>query len=201
MGIKWLLSFQMTGWFTGGIYVVLILLSVASWALIFQKLSLLRRIRRAEVLFKATRPEDLESVKDRLAASSLYLVYREKEQFRAQGAKDRESLEEAIRVSLNEHFQDVGSGMSVLATITSVAPFLGLLGTVWGIMLIFSKLHGQVAGVSEMVAPGVAQALLTTIGGLLVAIPALFFYNYFSMILRHLSNEAENYASRLIYLK
>ncbi|HNQ36121.1 MAG TPA: MotA/TolQ/ExbB proton channel family protein [bacterium] len=199
--MKWLLSFQMTGWFTGGIYVVLILLSVASWALIFQKLSLLRRIRRAEALFKATRPEDLESIQGRLAASSLYLVYREKEQFRAQGKKDRECLEEAIRVSLNEHFQDVGSGMSVLATITSVAPFLGLLGTVWGIMLIFSKLHGQVAGVSEMVAPGVAQALLTTIGGLLVAIPALFFYNYFSMILKHLSNEAENYASRLIYLK
>ena len=158
-------------------------------------------IRRAEALFKATRPEDLESIQGRLAASSLYLVYREKEQFRAQGKKDRECLEEAIRVSLNEHFQDVGSGMSVLATITSVAPFLGLLGTVWGIMLIFSKLHGQVAGVSEMVAPGVAQALLTTIGGLLVAIPALFFYNYFSMILKHLSNEAENYASRLIYLK
>jgi biopolymer transport protein ExbB/TolQ len=68
-------------------------------------------------------------------------------------------------------------------------------------MVIFSRMHAQVAGVSEMVAPGVAQALITTIGGLIVAIPALFFYNYFTMILRNLANEAENYASRIIYLK
>ena len=57
------------------------------------------------------------------------------------------------------------------------------------------------AATSHPKAPGVAQALITTIGGLIVAIPALFFYNYFTMILRSLSNEAENYASRLIYLK
>ncbi len=202
MDIKWLLSFQMTGWFSGGIYILLVILSIISWAIIFRKLGTFRRVRRADFLFRTTSEDDLEEIGEpSLEPSSLYLIYRKVQEFRKADEHDPDKLEEMVRILLSEYFHNLISGLPILATITSVAPFLGLLGTVWGIMLIFSKLHGQVAGVSEMVAPGVAQALITTIGGLLVAIPALFFYNYFSMVLRSLTNEAENYASRIIYLK
>lgn len=83
-------------------------------------------------------------------------------------------------------------GLPLLATITALSPFLGLLGTVWGILLIFSRLHWNVGGGLEVIAPGIAQALLTTVAGLLVAIPALFFYNYFSTVLHFLSLERES---------
>lgn len=83
-------------------------------------------------------------------------------------------------------------GLPLLATITALSPFLGLLGTVWGILLIFSRLNWNVGGGLEIIAPGIAQALLTTVAGLLVAIPALFFYNYFSTVLHFLSLEREN---------
>jgi biopolymer transport protein TolQ len=203
MDIKWLLSFQMTGWFCAGIYIVLILLSLLSWTLIFQKLVLFRRVRQADELFrylntKGKMPSPYQ--KRRLELSARYLVIQTAADFRSGSGSDLDRVEEAVKVNLNDHFQKLHLGLPILATITSVAPFLGLLGTVWGIMMIFSRMHGQVAGVSEMVAPGVAQALITTIGGLIVAIPALFFYNYFSMILHNLTNEAENFTSRTIYL-
>jgi len=204
MDIRWLLSFQMTGWFCAGIYVVLILLSLLSWTLIFQKLMLFYRVRQADKLFRHLHEKSkLPSAcqKKQLENSAYYLIIQTAADFQAGGRGESEEIEEAVKINLNEYFQKLNLGLPILATITSVSPFLGLLGTVWGIMMIFSRLHGQVAGVSEMVAPGVAQALITTIGGLLVAIPALFFYNYFAMILHNLNNEADNFASRTIYLK
>lgn len=202
MDIRWLLSFEMTGWFSGGVYIFLMILSVLSWGIIFRKLALFRRVRRAEAIYLATAGKGGNaSIPLAGRMSSLYLIGTVKEKYRHDGMASREKMEEAVKVSLNDYFLGLNSGLPVLATISSVAPFMGLLGTVWGIMVIFSRLHGEVAGVSEMVAPGVAQALVTTIGGLLVAIPALFFYNYFAMILRHMTNTAENYASQVIYLE
>ena len=203
MDIRWLLSFKMTGWFCGGVITVLAILSIISWSLIFQKMTAFRRARRANARFRSMSETEIPKEQVGLFAfSSLYLIFHKVNQFPAGNEQgDLEKLEEEIKVELNEYFESLNSGLPILGSITSVAPFLGLLGTVWGIMVIFSRMHMQVAGVSEMVAPGVAQALITTIGGLIVAIPAHFFYNYFTMILRSLSNEAENYASRLIYLK
>jgi biopolymer transport protein TolQ len=205
MDIRWLLSFEMTGWFSGGIYFFLMGLSLFSWALIFKKLILFRRVKRANARFRMLlKKKDNVLLPERIATlSGLFLIADTRRKFlpAENAAADREKVEEAVKVCLNEYFHELNAGLPILATISSVAPFMGLLGTVWGIMIIFSRLHGQVAGVSEMVAPGVAQALVTTIGGLLVAIPALFFYNYFTMVLRHLSDEAENYASKVIYLE
>ena len=202
MDIRWYLSFKMTGWFCGGILIVLVILSVVSWSLIFRKMAAFHRARRANARFRSM-PETKISEKRSglLAASSLYLIFRKIDQFSVGNERELERLEEEVKVEMNEYFENLNSGLPVLGSITGVAPFLGLLGTVWGIMVIFSRMYSQVAGVSEMVAPGVAQALIATVAGLITAIPALFFYNYFTMILRSISNEAENYASRLISLK
>ena len=202
MDIGWYLSFKMTGWFCGGILIVLVLFSIISWSLIFRKIIDFHRARRANARFRSMAETEIpREFNGFLRYSSLYLIFHKVKQFSIQNERDLDKVEEDIKIELNEYFENLNSGLPILGSITGIAPFLGLLGTVWGIMVIFSRMHAQVAGVSEMVAPGVAQALVTTVGGLVVAIPALFFYNYFSMVSRSLSNEAENYASRLIFLK
>ena len=202
MDIRWLLSFNMTGWFCGGVIIVLAILSIMSWSIIFQKMAAFLRARRANTRFRSMSETEIPGkYADFFANSCLYLISWKVNQFSIVDEKNFIKLEEELKIELNEYFDNLSSGLPILGSITSVAPFVGLLGTVWGIMVIFARLHGQVAGVSEMVAPGVAQALIATVAGLITAIPALFFYNYFTMILRSLSGEAENYASRLISRK
>jgi biopolymer transport protein TolQ len=89
--------------------------------------------------------------------------------------------------------------MIFLATIVSGAPFLGLLGTVWGVMLAFDSITAsgaQTASIQNL-APGVSAALLTTIAGLVVAIPSVFGYNFLLSTTRRLITELENFASSL----
>ena len=85
-------------------------------------------------------------------------------------------------------------GVILLAMISSIAPFLGLLGTVWGIMNAFYEIGRQGSASLPVVAPGIAESLITTIVGLAVAIPALFFYNY-------CNNKAERAADEMEELK
>ena len=81
--------------------------------------------------------------------------------------------------------------LSFLATIASVAPFLGLLGTVWGLLLAFNNMAISGSSSIGVVASGVAEALITTIVGLMVAIPAASGYNYFIERLKHLTGKVE----------
>ena len=87
--------------------------------------------------------------------------------------------------------------MIFLATIVSGAPFLGLLGTVCGVMAAFSAISVQQSASIQSIAPGVASALLTTIAGLVVAIPSMFGYNFLLANSRRLTTELENFASSL----
>jgi len=84
-----------------------------------------------------------------------------------------------------------------LASLVSGAPFLGLLGTVWGVMEAFSAVSLQQTASIQTLAPGVSAALLTTIAGLIVAIPSVFGYNYLLACNKRLITEMENYASSL----
>jgi biopolymer transport protein TolQ len=87
--------------------------------------------------------------------------------------------------------------MIFLASIVSGAPFMGLLGTVWGVMTAFDSVSVQQTASIQTLAPGVSAALLTTIAGLLVAIPSLFGYNMLQAKTRTMITEAENFASSL----
>ena len=84
-------------------------------------------------------------------------------------------------------------GLILLAMISSISPFLGLLGTVWGIMNSFYEIGDQGSASLPVVAPGIAAALITTIAGLLVAIPALFFYNYLNSKAQKAQDEVEEF--------
>lgn len=112
-------------------------------------------------------------------------------------SKGIQLMENALQRGVSRETQKYESSMVFLATIVSGAPFLGLLGTVWGVMNAFAAVAVQDNVTLKVLAPGVAGALLTTIAGLLVAIPAAFGYNYLLATTRILIVELESYASRL----
>jgi biopolymer transport protein TolQ len=89
-------------------------------------------------------------------------------------------------------------GLILLAIASSAAPFLGLLGTVWGIMNSFYQIGNQGSASLPVVAPGIAEALITTIVGLAVAIPALFFYNVFAHQATRMEDEIESFGDSLV---
>jgi|UniRef100_UPI00404A8CD4 biopolymer transport protein TolQ len=108
-----------------------------------------------------------------------------------------EHAENALQRALARQTLRYESSMIFLATIVSGAPFLGLLGTVWGVMAAFSAISVQQSASIQSIAPGVASALLTTIAGLVVAIPSMFGYNFLLANSRRLTTELENFASSL----
>jgi biopolymer transport protein TolQ len=107
-------------------------------------------------------------------------------------------VENAIQRALNSICIKYESKMILLGSIVSGAPFLGLLGTVWGVMIAFGGIATQNGPATiQALAPGVAGALLTTVAGLLVAIPAVFGYNYLLTRTKVMVTELENFASAL----
>ncbi len=108
-----------------------------------------------------------------------------------------EHAENALQRALARQTLRYEANMVFLASIVSGAPFLGLLGTVWGVMTAFSAVSVQQTASIQTLAPGVSAALLTTISGLLVAIPSLFGYNMLFANTKRLITELENYASSL----
>ena len=108
-----------------------------------------------------------------------------------------EHAENALQRGLARQTLRYESSMIFLASIVSGAPFLGLLGTVWGVMEAFSSVSVQQTASIQTLAPGVSAALLTTISGLIVAIPSVFGYNILLARSRVLITETENYASSL----
>lgn len=108
-----------------------------------------------------------------------------------------EHAENALQRALARQTLRYESSMIFLATIVSGAPFLGLLGTVWGVMAAFSAISVQQSASIQSLAPGVASALLTTVAGLVVAIPSMFGYNFLLASTRRLITELENFASSL----
>jgi biopolymer transport protein ExbB/TolQ len=103
-------------------------------------------------------------------------------------ALEREVGEQALRME---------DRMAVLATAVSGAPFLGLLGTVWGVMDTFSAIAASNSASLTAMAPGVSGALITTVTGLLVAIPAMFGYNFLVVTIRGMTVELDNFAGEL----
>jgi biopolymer transport protein TolQ len=108
-----------------------------------------------------------------------------------------EHAENALQRSLARQILRYESSMIFLASIVSGAPFMGLLGTVWGVMEAFNAVAVQQSASIASLAPGVSAALLTTIAGLVVAIPSVFGYNWLLAKTKVLTMETENFASSL----
>jgi biopolymer transport protein TolQ len=109
----------------------------------------------------------------------------------------KERIFQAMQVAGNREIDNLGENLGFLATIGSAAPFIGLFGTVWGIMNSFQSIAAAKNTTLAVVAPGIAEALLATAVGLFAAIPAVIFYNYLSGKLNQLSNKVEDFSSEL----
>jgi biopolymer transport protein TolQ len=119
---------------------------------------------------------------------------------RTKTTKISNSSFEAVKVVLEEaaaaQAMSLEKGMIVLSTAVAGGPFIGLLGTVWGVMETFAGIASAGQASLTAMAPGVAGALIATVVGLLVAIPAMFAYNFMVTTIRHLTQELDGFASR-----
>jgi biopolymer transport protein TolQ len=198
-----------TGWVARGVLILLLFFSIVSWGMIFQKIGLFGRIRRESdqflKIFRATRgvanPQALATSGSPFA-SVFAAGYREL-QSQVGGAqnnphpaklKSLQAVTVSMQLASTEEVRRVEKGMSWLATTGSVTPFIGLFGTVWGIIDAFSGLGSAGAASLRAVAPGIAEALVTTAAGLATAIPAVIFYNQFLQNIRDLAQRLDNFA-------
>jgi biopolymer transport protein TolQ len=197
-----------TGWVARGVLALLLLFSIISWAMILQKLGLFGRVRRQSDqflrIFRATRgvanPQALASAGSPFA--SVYAAgYRELQtQIGGQPTnphppklRSLQAVTANMMVASAEEVRRVEKGMAWLATTGSVAPFVGLFGTVWGIIDAFSGLGNAGSASLRAVAPGISEALLTTAAGLATAIPAVIFYNQFLQNIKDLAQRLDTF--------
>ena len=177
--------------------------------MIFQKLSLFGRIRRQSDqflrIFRATRgvanPQALASAGSPFA--NVYAAGYRELQYQVGGVtgnpspprlKSLQAITVDMQLASAEEIRRVEKGMSWLATTGSVTPFIGLFGTVWGIIDAFSGLGTAGSASLRAVAPGISEALVTTAAGLFTAIPAVIFYNSFLSDIRDLAQRLDTFA-------
>ena len=182
---------EQTGWVARVVLAMLLAFSLFSWALIFQKSAMFSRMRRQTSLFlrifrsNRTLPDPRQMGGGGSPLEPVYAAgYREVEsQVRAGNPTGKISSLNAVTVSMQlaaaEEVRKAESYMSWLATTGSVTPFIGLFGTVWGVMDAFTGLGTAGAASLRAVAPGIAEALITTAAGLFTAVPAVIAYNHF----------------------
>ena len=175
------------------VMIVLVISSLWSWAIIIQKHLNFRKARNSaddfEEAFWSGQPLDevYEEMADdpRPGAERIFLSgmreWRRSHRMDGEliaGAQAR--IDRAMNVAIAREEDDIGRGLSVLATVGAISPFVGLFGTVWGIKHAFEEIAVQQSTNLAVVAPGIAEALLATALGLLAAIPAVVFYNKLS---------------------
>lgn len=198
---------------------LLIGFSVASWAIIFTKR---RQVRRAEreserfidIFWDAKNLTAINTASLDLKASPVAQVFRAgyQELVRITRAKREaapgddmstdlggvENVERAMKRAASQEITKLEKSLTFLATTASAAPFVGLFGTVWGIMNAFRGLSVTQSSSIQAVAPGISEALIATAIGLAAAIPAVMAFNYFADRVRVLGTEMENFASEFL---
>ncbi len=177
------------------VVLTLALMSLISWTVFFYKLLYFKAVKRREVEFYTLidGKASLKSIvhKKRFVGSSPFAMFLELFVEFGGEVKDKRSLiESAELIAQNE----LSRWLSALATIGNVAPFVGLFGTVWGIMKAFHMIGLRGSANLAVVAPGISEALVNTALGLFVAIPAVVFYNYFTGKMDSIINEFKAYA-------
>ena len=191
------------------ILAILIVASITSWVLIFEKYFTLTRSTYAsheieDKFWEGVEIEDLYlQLKEKdigdLEPSELILVSVYDNMTDKNNSVNRvESTERLVRVIVNREEERLSKNLSLLATISSSAPYIGLLGTVIGIINAFQGLSTTAQLTLSSVAPGISEALVATAVGLLAAIPALIAYNQFSKKLDNLINGSLAFAEQLI---
>jgi biopolymer transport protein TolQ len=190
---------------TFAVLLILLLFSVFSWTIIFAKWSTFRRARRTDARFlrafrKANGLDSVVMASEQFRPSPLVAVfdfgYEEvTRQVKSRGTiNNKVALERTLQLGTSEEIAKLERNMSWLATTASVSPFIGLFGTVLGIIRSFEQL--QQAGSSSLraVGPGISEALIATAVGLAAAIPAAIFYNVFGHAIKEIGTRMDDFA-------
>lgn len=195
-----------TGWVARVVLAMLLGFSLFSWALIFQKSRMFSRMNQQTALFlrifrsNRTLPDPKQMGGGGSPLEPVYSAgFREIEsQTRTSNPPGKISSLNAVTVSMQlasaDEVRKAETYMSWLATTGSVTPFIGLFGTVWGVMDAFTGLGAAGAASLRAVAPGIAEALITTAAGLFTAVPAVIAYNHFLHNIRDLGTRMDGFA-------
>jgi biopolymer transport protein ExbB/TolQ len=199
------------------IILCLLIFSITAWTVMIAKALQMRRAKRLNLFFNSefrTQRNVLDVFDRRVQAEGcpLFKVYQAGSieldtrlknsdgngRRSAVSLKGMEHVKRSLENTVAQESLKLESGLILLAIAVSGAPFLGLLGTVWGVMSTFGHIARSGAATMAAMAPGVAAALVTTVAGLLVAIPSMFGYNWLVHTLRVLTVDLDNFAQELV---
>jgi len=188
------------------VIIILILSSIYSWAIIFEKIRMFRKINKSSEEFEEkfwksksaetfynNLPSNIEDPMAQLFKNSMQTVMKSRSKT---NLSDR--MATVLEVNIEKQMTIIEKYNSFLATVGSTAPFIGLFGTVWGIMNSFQSIAISRNTSLAIVAPGIAEALFATALGLLAAIPAVIAYNKFNNDSRKYAQKLENFSKRFI---
>jgi biopolymer transport protein TolQ len=190
---------------------ILLIFSIASWAIIFSKWNTFRQARTTNVRFlrafrKANGLEAVALAGEQFRSSPLVAVfdfgYEEIErQVKGRGTLNNKlALERTLQLGISEELAKLERNMNWLATTATVTPFIGLFGTVLGIINAFQALGLAGSTSLRAVAPGISEALVATAMGLAAAIPAAIFYNHFGHVIREMGARMEDFSLEFMNL-
>ena len=200
--------FLRADWVVKSVIIILLASSIFSWALIFDKVRLFRRIDKSTELFenKFWKSKSAEAFYKSLPIKSedpLTLIFQSamSELIKTKSKSSAVQIARVTRVvevSFDKQSKNVEKNFTYLATIGSTAPFVGLFGTVWGIMNSFQSIAISRNTSLAIVAPGIAEALFATALGLLAAIPAVIAYNKFNSDSQRYFSKVDNFCKRFL---
>tara|TARA_Y100000590_G_scaffold412465_1_gene507467 strand:- start:119 stop:793 length:675 start_codon:yes stop_codon:yes gene_type:complete len=188
------------------VIIILIASSIYSWAVIFEKFKLFKKINKSSEEFEEkfwksksaetfynTLPANLEDPMAKVFKNSMNVLLKSK-----RSSNLNEKMSRMLEINIEQQMVEIEKRYTFLATVGSTAPFIGLFGTVWGIMNSFQSIAISRNTSLAIVAPGIAEALFATALGLLAAIPAVVAFNKFTSDSKKYSQKLENFSKRLL---
>ncbi len=194
---------------------ILLMLSILSWGIIFQRHQLLNKAKQESSRFEERfwSGENLTMLYDSIErrrtkpTGTEHIFYTGLREFNRLGKSPLGSPESilsgcmrAMNLAMNREVENLENSIPFLGTVASVSPYIGLFGTVWGIMASFIALSEASQATLQMVAPGIAEALIATAMGLFAAIPAVMAYNRLSLRLTKQEQSYENFIDEFIQI-
>ena len=188
------------------VIVILIAASIYSWAIIIEKIKLFKKINQSTLEFenKFWKSKSAESFYNNLPANlddPMSNIFKNSMQVLLKSKRSQnlnEKMSRMLEINIEKQMEKIEKGYTFLATVGSTAPFIGLFGTVWGIMNSFQSIAISRNTSLAIVAPGIAEALFATALGLLAAIPAVVAYNKFNYDAKKYSQKLENFSKRFL---
>jgi|TARA_B110000438_G_scaffold273424_1_gene292821 biopolymer transport protein TolQ len=188
------------------VILLLIAASVYSWAIIFEKIKLFKKINKSSEVFeekfwKSKSAETFYNSLPEKVTDPMALVFKGSMQVMLKSKSKgnlNERMSRMLEINIEKQMSGIEKSYTFLATVGSTAPFIGLFGTVWGIMNSFQSIAVSRNTSLAIVAPGIAEALFATALGLLAAIPAVVAYNKFNSDSKKYSQRLENFSKRFL---